>query len=115
MDTYRSPPWLGGSGPVGGHLQTIWPALFSSSFRGPQPGSRRERWKTPDGDCIDLDWLQRDVAGSEQRPLLVLFHGLEGSSASPYALAFANWARGNGWSYVVPHFRGCSGEINLAP
>jgi predicted alpha/beta-fold hydrolase len=115
MDTYRSPPWLGGSGPVGGHLQTIWPALFSSSFRGPQPRYRRDRWNTPDGDFIDLDWLERDASSSEQRPLLVLFHGLEGSSSSPYALAFANWARSNGWAYVVPHFRGCSGEINLAP
>jgi len=45
----------------------------------------------------------------------VLFHGLEGSSASHYAQAFAHWAREHGWRFVVPHFRGCSGEINLAP
>jgi predicted alpha/beta-fold hydrolase len=115
MDSYRAPAWLGGSGPLGGHLQTIWPALFARSHRGARPAYRRERWNTPDGDFIDLDWLARDDASTEQRPLLVLFHGLEGSSSSPYALAFANWARGNGWNYVVPHFRGCSGEINLAP
>ena len=52
---------------------------------------------------------------SVARPLLVLFHGLEGSSASHYARAFANWCRENGWRYAVPHFRGCSGELNLAP
>ena len=52
---------------------------------------------------------------SADAPMLVLFHGLEGSSASHYAQAFAHWARERGWRYVVPHFRGCSGEINLAP
>jgi uncharacterized protein len=46
---------------------------------------------------------------------LVLFHGLEGSSASQYALAFACIAQQRGWDYSVPHFRGCSGELNLAP
>jgi uncharacterized protein len=48
-------------------------------------------------------------------PLLVVFHGLEGSSASHYAEAFADVARGRGWYCAVPHFRGCSGELNLAP
>lgn len=47
--------------------------------------------------------------------MLVLFHGLEGSSGSHYALAFAQWAQARGWSLVMPHFRGCSGEINRAP
>ena len=45
----------------------------------------------------------------------MLFHGLEGSTASHYAQAFAHAARERGWRYVVPHFRGCSGELNLAP
>jgi predicted alpha/beta-fold hydrolase len=50
-----------------------------------------------------------------ERPLLVVFHGLEGSSASHYAQAFADVARSRGWACAVPHFRGCSGELNLAP
>ncbi|UUZ74373.1 alpha/beta fold hydrolase [Polaromonas sp. P1(28)-13] len=50
-----------------------------------------------------------------KRPLLVIFHGLEGSSASHYAEAFADVARTHGWACAVPHFRGCSGEMNLAP
>ena len=45
----------------------------------------------------------------------MLFHGLEGSSASQYAEAFAGMARARGWAFSVPHFRGCSGELNLAP
>ena len=50
-----------------------------------------------------------------EQPLLVVFHGLEGSSASHYAEAFADVARERGWACAVPHFRGCSGELNLAP
>ena len=45
----------------------------------------------------------------------MLFHGLEGSSASHYAQAFAHWARGHRWAFAVPHFRGCSGELNRGP
>ena len=111
MDGYRAPRWMPGEGPLGGHAQTIWPALISRRFRGPPPAFRRERWDTPDGDFIDVDFAGDDRAV----PLLVLFHGLEGSSASHYAQAFAHQARALGWRYAVPHFRGCSGELNRAP
>jgi len=110
MHDHRAPRWL-----AGGHAQTIWPALFGKRFDGAAPHWRRERWSTPDGDFIDLDWQHEAQDRPGPRPLLVLFHGLEGSSASHYALAFAHWARQRGWAFVVPHFRGCSGEINHAP
>lgn len=103
---YTSPLWL-----PGGHLQTIWAALYARRVHGQVPQFRRERWDTPDGDFIDVDWLQ----GSAGKTLLVLFHGLEGSSQSQYAQAFAGFARQNGLAYAVPHFRGCSGELNRAP
>jgi predicted alpha/beta-fold hydrolase len=108
---YRAPPWL-----AGGNLQTLWPALVPRRHQGPLPPYRRERWDTPDGDFIDVDF-QDAAAGTAavQPPWLVLLHGLEGSSRSHYAQAFAHWARANGWAYAVPHFRGCSGEINRAP
>lgn len=111
MQTYRSPGWL-----IGGNVQTIWPALWSRRFHGLPPSYQRERWATPDGDFIDVDWQRTDrpVRAGERR-LLVLFHGLEGSSGSHYAQAFAHEARLRGWDYVVPHFRGCSGELNHAP
>jgi hypothetical protein len=47
--------------------------------------------------------------------LLVLFHGLEGSSRSHYAEAFADYAQSHDMAFAVPHFRGCSGELNQAP
>ena len=113
MDAYRAPRWLFGKGAVGGNLQTIWPALWSRRFEGVPPDFDRERWNTPDGDFIDVDWLRDPFA--PEVPLLVLFHGLEGSSSSHYAQAFAHLARQRGWRFAVPHFRGCSGELNLAP
>jgi uncharacterized protein len=103
---YVAPLWLPGS-----HLQTIWPALYSRRVFGPRPQYRRERWPTPDADFIDVDWL----AGPQHNTLMVLFHGLEGSSRSHYAEAFADYADRTGVSYAVPHFRGCSGEANHAP
>lgn len=112
MQQYRAPRWL-----IGGNAQTIWPALFSKRFEGPPLRLARERWTTPDGDFIDVDQLDASasVADDPDAPLLVLFHGLEGSSASHYAQAFGRSARARGWRFAVPHFRGCSGELNLAP
>ncbi|CAM2141050.1 Alpha/beta fold hydrolase [Pararobbsia alpina] len=48
-------------------------------------------------------------------PLLVLFHGLEGNSSSHYALTTMALTQARGWRGVVPHFRSCSGPMNLAP
>lgn len=79
-------------------------------FKGPLPHYRRERWNTPDGDFVDLDWLASDAAPG--RPLVVLFHGLEGSSHSHYARSLMRTVAALGWRGVVPHFRGCSGEAN---
>jgi len=111
MHGFRAPWWL-----PGGHAQTIWPAKLARHAPVPvaQPLRwRRERWATPDGDFVDVDHL--DATTPAGAPLLVLFHGLEGSSQSHYAQAFGHWARQQGWRMAVPHFRGCSGELNHAP
>ena len=105
---YNAPAWL-----PGGNLQTIYAARMAPSYAAAAPVFYRERWSTPDADFIDLDWLE--PRARNEKPLLVLFHGLEGSSQSHYALAFADYCRWSGLDYVVVHFRGCSGEINLAP
>ncbi len=104
---YRAPWWL-----PGGHVQTIWAARLSQRRRGPPAVYQRERWDTPDGDFIDVD-IQ--PAAVPEAPWLVLFHGLEGSSRSHYAEAFADVAASLGMNFAVPHFRGCSGELNRAP
>ncbi|KQP38172.1 YheT family hydrolase [Pseudorhodoferax sp. Leaf274] len=113
---YSAPWWL-----PGGDLQTIWASLYGQRRHGPALAFKRERWITPDMDFIDVDMADAaadaidPAASPEQRPLLVLFHGLEGSSSSHYAEAFGDFARQHGMVYAVPHFRGCSGELNLAP
>ncbi|MFP3565592.1 YheT family hydrolase [Paraburkholderia sp. SIMBA_030] len=117
---YRAPLWLPNR-----HAQTIVPSLFA---RRPAVTFRRERWNTPDGDFIDFDWVVHDgqsvgpssafdpaQAPADEAPLFVLFHGLEGSSASHYALSLMAGAREYGWHGVVPHFRSCSGALNLLP
>ncbi|MBM4298936.1 MAG: alpha/beta hydrolase, partial [Deltaproteobacteria bacterium] len=52
LDPYIAPWWL-----PGGDLQTIYayalPAARSIEYR-------RERWETPDGDFIDLDFVDSD-------------------------------------------------------
>ena len=103
--SYGAPGWL-----PGGHAQTIYPALI----RRPQVAYRRQRVDTPDGDFIDLDWLETSEL-EDNAPLVVLFHGLEGNSRSHYALALMAHLRSIGWRGVVPHFRGCSGELNRRP
>lgn len=96
---YRAPLWL-----PGGHLQTLY-AYFL-----PRPSSfqfRRERWETPDGDFIDLDWLEGSGTA-----VTVLFHGLEGCSRSHYALSLMAELRRRNRRGVIVHSRGCSGEHN---
>ena len=131
---YEAPWWL-----PGGNLQTIWAALRARRYTGAAPTFRRERWTTPDADFIDVDFLvnthrvlgtptgsnpvpagssampAQESAGAQPQPMLVVFHGLEGSSGSHYAQALADVAQHLGWACCVPHFRGCSGELNHGP
>ena len=103
VSAYHPPRWL-----PGGHAETLYPYLF---LRPATPLLRRERVDTPDGDFVDLDWLD----GPADAPVVVLFHGLEGSSRSHYARAILRAAARRRWRAVVPHWRGCSGEPNRLP
>ena len=100
---YRAPAWL-----PGGDLQTIYTSLFISV---PRVEYRRERLELADGDFLDFDWLD----GEPSQPVVVMFHGLEGSSDSFYAHDLMHALKARGWNGVVAHFRGCSGEDNRLP
>ncbi len=102
--SYRPPWWL-----PGGHAQTVYSALVARPRR--RVRMTRERWDTPDGDFVDVDWLE----GRGDAPLLVLFHGLEGNATSHYARALMLALREAGWRGAIPHFRSCSGELNELP
>ena len=69
------------------------------------------RVSTPDGDFVDLDWLDGPADG----PLVLVLHGLEGSTRSHYVTGVLGHARARGWRGVVLNFRSCSGELNRLP
>ena len=92
----------------GPHAQTVYGSRFAPA---PAIAYRRERWDTPDADFIDIDF----VDGPEGTPWVHLFHGLEGSSQSPYARTLMRHVRSRGWRGSVMIYRGLSGEMNRLP
>lgn len=100
--TFRPAWWLPNA-----HLQTLWGPLVR---RPPQMETRFERWIMPDGDFLRVERL--DAAPGA--PRLVVLHGLEGSSSSPYVRGVLAGARAQGWGANVIVFRGCGGEMNDA-
>ncbi|XZG69855.1 YheT family hydrolase [Chitinibacteraceae bacterium HSL-7] len=103
LPPYRAPRWL-----PGGHTQTVYPATLM--WQKPLH-YRRESWVTPDLDTIVADWID----GRAGTPIVVLFHGLEGSSGSHYARALFRYIYPRGWRGVVPHFRTCGNVSNRLP
>jgi len=67
---------------------------------------------TRDGDFVDLDWA---TPAPREAPLLLVLHGLEGSSRSHYVVGLAPQALARGWRVVTLNFRSCSGELNRLP
>ena len=98
--TYRPPPLISN-----GHLQTILPSLIR---RVNGVTYQRERIATPDDDFLDLDWSSR----SPHSRLVVLCHGLEGSTAAAYMKGMVRVFTRSGWSALGINFRGCSGTLN---
>jgi hypothetical protein len=87
-----------------GHLETILPALFRKAGN---VFYARERITTNDQDFLDLDWSK---VGS--RKLVLISHGLEGDSHSPYNLGMVKALNKVGWDALAWNYRGCSGELN---
>ena len=100
--TYRPPLWL-----QGGHLQTIHPVLLRKPGR---VTGRSEKLELDDGDFLDLEWQ-----GDASERLVIISHGLEGSSRAKYVQGMAAAAVRRGWDVLAWSFRGCGGEINRLP
>ena len=104
LHTHRPPFWL-----PGGHLQTVYPALFRVVDG---VDYRRERLSTSDGDFLLLDW--HIAAGRDEvRPLLILSHGFEGDSHRPYIKGMVKAFGQAGIDCLAWNFRSCGGEPNL--
>ena len=86
------------------HLQTIYPSLFRVV---PLVSTRRERLITPDFDFVDIDWC-----GDAHHPIIILLHGLTGSSSSGYIKGLQHQLTLDGFRTAALNFRGCSGELN---
>ena len=91
----------------GPHLQTLWTSLCRKP---PQLQRRRERLWLADGDFLDLDWHGPHDA---EASLVLVLHGLTGSSDSHYVLGLQQALATRGWASVALNWRGCSGEPNL--
>ncbi len=100
LPPFRTPGWLRGP-----HAQTIVGRAFRSTRR---CSYVRRRINTPDGDFLDLD----GVDGLPGEPIVVVLHGLEGSSRSGYAVQTCTLLSARGARPVALNFRGCSGEPN---
>jgi predicted alpha/beta-fold hydrolase len=100
VQSFSPPRWLRGR-----HAQTMFGTLLRP---GPRLPLRRERWELSDGDFLDVDRLE----GPHAAPLLVVLHGLEGSSSSHYVRGLLGQARTRGWRGMAVNFRSCSGEPN---
>jgi len=98
--TFKPAWWLSNR-----HLQTIYPALLRHA---PDPPDyRRERLTTPDDDFIDVDYC-----GTGNQPLIILIHGLTGSSQSDYIKGLQSALLKQGFRSAALNFRGCSGQSN---
>lgn len=87
-----------------GDLQTIYPTFK----RKLSPALyQRERMYTLDDDFLDLDWSRVN-----SRKLVILSHGLEGSTYRHYMIGMATLMNRHGWDALAWNYRGCSGKIN---
>jgi len=91
------------------HLQTLWGPLWRKSV---PLDHQRERLWLADGDFLDLDW---SGPHRNDTPLVLVLHGLTGSSSSHYVLGLQHALQARGWASVAVNWRGCSGEPNLLP
>lgn len=70
----------------------------------------REKIETPDNDFLHLDWSA--ITQIPTDTIVVLVHGLEGSSKSGYIRGMAKQVNSIGLDAVALNLRSCSGEMN---
>jgi predicted alpha/beta-fold hydrolase len=92
------------------HLQTLYPAFFRKQIN---HQFEIEVFELDDGDFVECFWCERKPVNNE--PIVILFHGLEGSYKSSYIQGTMQALKNIGMSSVLMHFRGCSGKLNRKP
>ncbi|MBB6459804.1 YheT family hydrolase [Flammeovirga kamogawensis] len=85
------------------HINTIAANRFQKKK---SPDFIRKRYTTPDNDFFDVDTLLNN-----HKVAIILLHGLEGSSSSPYILEMSDAFSSSFDIWAINH-RSCSGEPN---
>ncbi len=97
--SYKSPPF-----PLCcSHIQTILPSYLRHETI--PDNWEREQFHTPDDDILLLDWAR---VGSDK--LLIISHGLCGSSRRHYVLSLVRAFNKAGWDCLAWNFRGTGGS-----
>ena len=91
------------------HLQTVYPSFAGRVSSLPRT---RERFELLDGDFVDLDWAGEEFTKQDNPRIVLILHGLCGSSSSNYVLGLQRQLLNQGVASVAMNFRGCSGEPN---
>jgi predicted alpha/beta-fold hydrolase len=99
-DSFSSAPWC-----FNGHAHTV---LCSLLFQSPHVSYKRVQIDTPDNDFLDIDYTE----GENQKPVVIIFHGLEGHSNRYYVTQLAKHLHQRGFTVVAPNFRSCGGTLN---
>ena len=86
------------------HFNTAYRTLFHQI----QINYKRKRIITADNDFLDLDF---SIVYSDK--IVILIHGLEGSSDSNYIKSLTKVLNDKNFDVVVLNLRGCSGEPNI--
>ena len=89
-----------------GHLSTIYSGLVRKVDDLDQV---RVRITLPDSDFLDTDW---SYASSTSKKLVIIIHGLEGSSKRAYIQGSAKALTQSGYDICAINLRGCSGTAN---
>lgn len=91
------------------HLQTVYPTFIGRASHFPRI---RERFELADGDFVDLDWAGSEYAKAGNPRIVLILHGLCGSSSSNYVLGLQQQLLAHEIASVAMNFRGCGGEPN---
>ncbi len=107
-DGFPPPSWL-----VGGHRQTFLGYWLRRLVRWPPP---TEDLVVDVGEGVRLLLRASWQPGPrEERPTLLLVHGLGGSDASTYVLSTGRLAYARGWNVVRMNMRGSGDGLELCP
>ncbi len=87
-----------------GHIQTLYPYFFRKVR---DVAFSRKRLFTADNDFIDVD-----ISDVGSNKLLILSHGLEGSSDTQYIRGMTKHFNNIGIDVISWNMRSCSGELN---